>query len=159
MRGLEGGGTPPPPRLLFFLADCLCPPPLLCHCVPAYGVSSAPRVWSTRVLPKDIQSGPQGVALEHIIALCNAVHAVPWLLLPGAASTTDSYLTGLANLFATTLDPSLSIIFEYAAGTAYTQVCASVVACRRVRVAWEFSECARVLRDSIESRCCHVSVV
>jgi hypothetical protein len=88
--------------------------------------NAAVRSWDSRVRPEDMQVGPTGVAVEYMIALCNAVHAVPWLLLPQASGPTDPYLNGFANMILANLDPSLDVIIEYDHGLGYNSVRASL---------------------------------
>ena len=74
--------------------------------------------WSKRKRPSDAsQKGPsprgedRGVAYEYIIELSNETGTDPWINVPVSAS--DNYLQELANLFASELDPGLTVYVEY----------------------------------------------
>ncbi len=70
------------------------------------------RRWSDRTTPASVrQTGPRGVALEHIIDLCNRLGADPWFNLPHVAS--DDYIEGFAEMVRDRLDPRLQSYVEY----------------------------------------------
>ncbi len=56
------------------------------------------------------QSGPEGVALEHMIALCNELEAEPWFTLPHRAD--DEYVREFARLVRDTLHPGARVWVE-----------------------------------------------
>ncbi|GEM_PF-6653940 len=68
--------------------------------------------WSERTLPIGAQTGPFGVALEHMIQLSNALHADPWFCMPHRAS--DDFVRQFASSVASSLDASLQVYLEYA---------------------------------------------
>lgn len=79
-----------------------------------YNSLNQPRDWSKRTTTMNqTQNCLQGVALEHMIALCNILGASPWFGLPKAASASDSYITQFATMVRDNLDPSLSVYIEY----------------------------------------------
>lgn len=81
--------------------------------------NNAARSWFSRVKPSDRQTTQGGVAIEYQIQLCNILQASPWFYLPAAANATDNYLSNFADLLTTTLEPSLSVYYEYAHGVGY----------------------------------------
>ena len=70
--------------------------------------SAAPRVWATRNTPQhDTQARPTGVALEHIVSLCNQVGAAPWINVHHLAD--DAYVASLAQFLQAQLRPDLKV--------------------------------------------------
>ena len=67
--------------------------------------------WTDRPTPMGRQQSRKGIALEHIINLCNRVKANCWVNVPLRAS--DDYITKMAELFRDNLDPELKVIAEY----------------------------------------------
>lgn len=68
--------------------------------------------WSDRSLPTDYtQATPKGVALEHIITLCNQAQKDPWICIPHRAS--DDYVHQCAQLIEQKLNPERKIYLEY----------------------------------------------
>lgn len=68
--------------------------------------------WSQRPTPQGItQTGPGGVAIEHMIQLANQLKADPWFTIPHQAS--DDYMRQFAKLVRERLDPSLKVYVEY----------------------------------------------
>lgn len=76
-----------------------------------YNWTDRPSVTQPSYLVGAYGSIGSGVPWEMIIALANKVGCDIWINVP--APVTDNYLTGLANLLADTLDPSLNIYIEY----------------------------------------------
>jgi hypothetical protein len=74
--------------------------------------------WTGRVVPGDFlgsfatQAALPTVPYEDIIALANTLNTNVWINIPDQA--TDAYVTQLATLFQQTLNPGLTIRFEYA---------------------------------------------
>jgi hypothetical protein len=70
------------------------------------------RIWSDRNTPDYYsQTLENGVAYEHIIALCNQTQKNPWICIPHRAN--DAYISELAKLFRDSLDTTLKIYVEY----------------------------------------------
>ena len=77
--------------------------------------------WSQRSLPTDATMGrvanagdlhpAKGVAWEYVIELANTLHVNPWINVP--AHATDDYVTQLAALLQSKLDPTLTVYVEY----------------------------------------------
>ena len=68
--------------------------------------------WSQRTTPQmATQQSPQGASWEYAIKLANALHKDVWINIPDQADT--DYVTQLATLMHSTLDPSLHIYLEY----------------------------------------------
>ena len=88
--------------------------------------------WSDRTTPaSDTQARPGGVALEHIIDLCNQLGASAWVNVHHLAN--DAYVTSMASMLRDQLRPDVQIYVEHsnevgAAGReqlcTMTQVCA-----------------------------------
>lgn len=57
------------------------------------------------------QDNPRGVALEHMIDLCNAAGKNPWFCIPHLAD--DNFVTQFATMVHNRLDPRLSVYVEY----------------------------------------------
>ncbi len=73
---------------------------------------STQSAWEDRPLTTDaLQGTDKGVALEHLIALSNRVHANPWFSIPHLA--TDDYVTQFARMVRDELDPTLQVYVEY----------------------------------------------
>ena len=66
--------------------------------------------WVNRTLPS-FATQANGVALEHMIHLCNLIGASPWFSLPYAA--TDDYILQFAQMVKATLRPDVPIYLEY----------------------------------------------
>lgn len=66
-------------------------------------------LWSTRTTLTGRQT--DGVAIEHMIDLCNILQADPWFCMPHAASR--SYIRNFAELVKSRLDPGLKIYVEW----------------------------------------------
>ena len=75
--------------------------------------SSIEKNWADRPLVSDVSQTAQqgGVALEHIIDLCNRLAINPWFGIPHAA--TDDYVREFAKLVKERLRPDLSVYLEY----------------------------------------------
>ena len=75
-------------------------------------INSSEQNWSDRV-PADwfTSAGPGGVSFEDIIELSNEAHKDMWINVP-ALATTD-FVTQLANLVYSRLDPGLKVYVEY----------------------------------------------
>ena len=75
-------------------------------------INSTEQNWSDRV-PADwfTSAGPGGVSFEDIIELSNEAHKDMWINVP-ALATTD-FVTQLANLIYSKLDPGLNVYVEY----------------------------------------------
>jgi hypothetical protein len=68
--------------------------------------------WSDRPVPSmQTQGSPRGVALEHMIQLCNTLHADPWFCMPHRA--TDDYVRQFAAMLKARLDPGLKVYVEH----------------------------------------------
>ena len=68
--------------------------------------------WSDRSTPaRATQSGPQGVALEYLVQLANALGADPWFCMPHQGD--DDFVRRAAELVKKTLDPKRKIYIEY----------------------------------------------
>ncbi|MEY4581363.1 MAG: hypothetical protein RL701_6066 [Pseudomonadota bacterium] len=67
--------------------------------------------WSERTLPQMQQGGARGVAYEYMIDLANRVGADPWFCIPHRAD--DTYVTELAKLIKSKLDPKRRFYIEY----------------------------------------------
>jgi hypothetical protein len=77
--------------------------------------SALPLSWPMRpTLTQFTQAGPGGVAWEYQIALANAVGADPWFVVPAGA--TNFFVTQLAALIHSRLDPRLRPMIEYTDG-------------------------------------------
>ena len=67
--------------------------------------------WAKRTLPGAvIQSGPQGVAVEHMVTLANMAKVNPWFVMPWNADA--AYMTNFARTVHDHLDPSLTAYVE-----------------------------------------------
>lgn len=67
--------------------------------------------WPARALPAaSVQSGPQGVALEHMVALSNQAGVDPWFVLPWNADAT--YVENFARYVHDHLDPARTAYVE-----------------------------------------------
>lgn len=67
--------------------------------------------WETRTLPSWRAYTGNGVAWEETIRLCNTIGKNAWISIPHLA--TDDYITKLAQLFKTKLEPHLTVYVEY----------------------------------------------
>lgn len=68
--------------------------------------------WSARPLTTWMsQDNPRGVALEHMIDLCNAADANPWFCIPHLAD--DNFVTQFATMVQSRLKPTLKVYVEY----------------------------------------------
>ena len=64
--------------------------------------------WEARTTPYfDSQAGPGGVALEHIVGLCNQLGASPWINVHHLAN--DTYVALLAQFLRNNLRPNLQV--------------------------------------------------
>lgn len=71
-----------------------------------------PGDWARRITPRHATQGStDGVALEHIIAMANAVGRDAWFTVPHLA--TDEYVENMAALIRDQLDPELKAYIEY----------------------------------------------
>lgn len=67
--------------------------------------------WDTRTLPtSSTQAGPHGVAIEHMVALANAVGADPWFVMPYAAEA--EYIRNFARYVRANLAPDRTVYVE-----------------------------------------------
>jgi hypothetical protein len=76
--------------------------------------NSAQAAWSDRVTPAPgsiRQSGPGGVALEHMIDLCNELKASPWFCMPHLAD--DDYVRHFAEIVKQLLHPDAKVYVEW----------------------------------------------
>lgn len=74
--------------------------------------NSMQKEWSDRVTPTYYtQGGPNGMAFEYAIELCNQLRADGWFCVPHMAD--DNYIRQLAHLLKDNLDPDLHIYIEY----------------------------------------------
>lgn len=74
--------------------------------------NSMQKEWSDRVTPTYYtQGGPNGMAFEYAIELCNLLKADGWFCVPHMAD--DIYIRQLAQLLKNGLDPDLHIYIEY----------------------------------------------
>ena len=69
------------------------------------------RAWIDRPTPMHRRQTEDGVALEHIINLCNQTQSTCWVNVPHLA--TEEYVTEMATLIRDTLDPGLKVVAEY----------------------------------------------
>lgn len=68
--------------------------------------------WSDRTTPEHAsQSRPEGVAVEHMVELCNELGADPWFCMPHLAD--DEFVRSFAELVKETLHPGATIYVEY----------------------------------------------
>lgn len=68
--------------------------------------------WSERATPGRVnQTGPGGVALEHMIALCNKLDADPWLCIPLHADL--GYVQQFATMLQAQLEPERKVYLEH----------------------------------------------
>ncbi len=68
--------------------------------------------WSQRTTPDSArQSGPNGVALEYMIELCNELHADPWFCMPHRAD--DDFVRHFAQMVRDRLHPDATIYVEW----------------------------------------------
>lgn len=68
--------------------------------------------WSERPTPEwATQAGPGGVAIEHMVDLCNRLKADAWFCVPHAAD--DNFVRRFAERVRDTLDPELRVYVEY----------------------------------------------
>ncbi|MEM7201778.1 MAG: hypothetical protein AAF628_16040 [Planctomycetota bacterium] len=70
------------------------------------------REWSERTKPSSYtQDAPGGVALEHMIDLCNETNSDPWVCIPHMAS--DDYIRNFARVVRDRMRPGLQVWVEY----------------------------------------------
>ncbi len=68
--------------------------------------------WADRTTPQSIrQSGPNGVALEYMIELCNELQADPWFCMPHLAD--DDFVRQFATMVRDRLHPDAQIYVEW----------------------------------------------
>lgn len=67
--------------------------------------------WSDRTLPTDRQSTSSGVALQHMIALCNELRTDPWFCMPHLAN--DDYVRRFATKVRDDLHGGARVYIEY----------------------------------------------
>jgi len=67
--------------------------------------------WADRTLPDDLQSGRDGVALEHMIALSNELGADAWFCMPHRAD--DDYIRQFAQMVRDRLHRDAKVYIEY----------------------------------------------
>ncbi len=68
--------------------------------------------WANRTRPASVsQSGPNGVAVEYMVALCNTLNADMWINIPVRA--TNDFVTQEATLIKNSLKPGLKVYIEY----------------------------------------------
>ncbi len=73
---------------------------------------TAGTAWADRVTGNDfLQTGPQGVSYDDIIALANASGKDAWITLPDQVS--DDYVTSLATLMKAELKSGINVYLEY----------------------------------------------
>jgi hypothetical protein len=73
--------------------------------------NSTIREWSQRPLPTHATQSARGVAVEHMVDLCNRLHADPWFCMPHLAS--DDYVQKFAAAVKERLDPTLRVYLEH----------------------------------------------
>lgn len=73
--------------------------------------NSHQKDWADRPQPTDYSQTIKGVALEHIIDICNKVKANCWVNVPHLAS--DEYIRNMAMMFRDRLNPGLVMVAEY----------------------------------------------
>jgi hypothetical protein len=74
-------------------------------------VYSSSGSWTARTTPATARQGnAEGVAAEHMVALCNALGADPWFCVPYAAD--DAYVRALATLVHDSLRPGARVYVE-----------------------------------------------
>lgn len=72
----------------------------------------APRPWQQRVTPAaDSQTGPNGVAWEYIVRLCNQLGASPWVNIHHLAD--DDYVRSIALYLRENLRPDVKVYVEH----------------------------------------------
>ncbi|GAB4186199.1 MAG: hypothetical protein Kow00105_00670 [Phycisphaeraceae bacterium] len=68
--------------------------------------------WADRMRPDHYsQDQPNGVAIEHMIQLCNELDADPWFCMPHTAD--DAYITNFAALVLELLEPERKVYLEW----------------------------------------------
>lgn len=67
--------------------------------------------WEDRPKLTDATQARSGVALEHMIDLCNRLHIQPWFCMPHLAD--DDYIRNFARMVKDKLDPQLKIYVEH----------------------------------------------
>jgi hypothetical protein len=68
--------------------------------------------WARRTTPSTYtQTGPQGVAVEYMVALCNAIGADPWFCIPHQADS--DFIRQFARLVKGSLKPDRKVYLEY----------------------------------------------
>jgi hypothetical protein len=67
--------------------------------------------WGERPTPDAQTQAARGVAVEHLVQLCNRLRIAPWFCMPHLA--TDDYVREFARLVQSTLHPSLPIYLEH----------------------------------------------
>lgn len=73
--------------------------------------ANAAGSWSQRTLPTaTIQAGPQGVAIEHMVALANQAKFDPWFVMPWKAE--PAYIENFARYVHDHLDPARTVYLE-----------------------------------------------
>ncbi len=73
---------------------------------------SGPTSWNNRTrVDRFSQDGPNGVAIEYMIRLCNELGADPWFCMPHTAD--DAYITNFAASALEFLDPQRKIYIEW----------------------------------------------
>lgn len=73
--------------------------------------NSEQRSWRDRPRVDDATQTKKGVALEHMLALCNEAKVAPWFCMPHLAD--DDYVEQFAKLVKQKLSPSLSVYIEH----------------------------------------------
>jgi hypothetical protein len=74
--------------------------------------NSTLSAWANRTTPNSAsQAGNNGVAVEYMVALCNALNADMWINVPAMAD--DDFVTQEATLIKNTLNPGLKVYIEY----------------------------------------------
>ncbi|KAG2422805.1 hypothetical protein HXX76_015752 [Chlamydomonas incerta] len=76
---------------------------------------TAPRDWAARTTLAHASQVREadGVAVELLVALANAVNASMWLSLPRPADGADAYVAGMVGYVAAQLSPQLGVVVEY----------------------------------------------
>ncbi|GLC60709.1 hypothetical protein PLESTB_001660900 [Pleodorina starrii] len=77
---------------------------------------TAPRNWTSRTTTRhssQVRDSGDGVAVEHLVQLANAVGANMWISLPRAAHESDPYIYNMVSYIAANLSSSLSLTVEY----------------------------------------------
>jgi hypothetical protein len=123
--------------------------------------------WSSRPLPTDqTYAGPYGAPLEIMIELCNETNHDGWFCIPTYAN--DNYITNMAALIASKLNPNLHCYMEYSnevwngsfQQNAYSiqQGVAAGLSTNQYQAGWDWYaqhtvHCAQIFKAAMGTRC------